>query len=105
VHKKVHLGKGYVYAETRPEDCPICHYGMKVWRLWENSRYGPGEEWATYWEGRENERKTFEQFVENYEFECTRIDEKRFHGMEEFPPEFCWEERSPRQSDMSGVEI
>lgn len=67
VHKTDHLGRFRVYPGTKVESCPICTWGMKIWNLWESTRRGYGEEWQLFWEGRDEERRHFENFAENYE--------------------------------------
>jgi len=64
-HKRDH--RRYVDLDTKPENCPICKYGMKVWTLWVNSAGGIGEEeWLAFWEGQDERRREFERFVGTY---------------------------------------
>jgi hypothetical protein len=63
----------HVHPGTPVEVCPICKYGMKLWRLWiltgrnayrDNSlAFEPGS-WGGYWEGNDEERRQCEEFID-----------------------------------------
>jgi len=68
-----------VHPGTTVHDCPICQYGIKLWRLWNQTVGGPpriGESsgcgfepgsWEAYWEGNDGERRGYEEFFDHYE--------------------------------------
>jgi hypothetical protein len=76
-HKADHIRAFGIYPGTTVEECPICRFGMVVWKLWvesgrpdysgnEASCFEPGS-WEEKWEGNDEERLKCERFFSNYE--------------------------------------
>ena len=83
VHSRLH--KFWVCLST--EDCPICRFGMNVWKLWLESQRVEREEWIAFWEGREDEKAEFLKLVSMNDSEERRLMDRYDPGevLDEIP--------------------
>ena len=79
-HRVDHIRAGRIEPETSPQECPICRFGSKIWKLWNATNR---EEWELFWDEREQERDEFERFVDEYKAATTYDD---LSDEEYYPP-------------------